>query len=559
MSNADLNQQDAYRCACPGCGSAMQYDIPTMQMVCGSCGQSLSLDDLNDEESQTDDDMLDVVEYTCPSCGATLNASQGGTTSHCCYCGSDVVLTARLSRIKRPMKIMPFRITREECESIYRQHIQKYRYAPDELKSQETIGHFRPVYIPFWHYSFTAKGPTAIMGQRHYHDSNYLYTDYYHDDLTGEINVSGVPYDASSAFDDETAQLLDFKYNANESRPFHPAYLCGLYAGTPDASDVIFRQEIQAYASAAFDDACCLKTGLNGRGSLPRDRSMETSLVLLPVWILASRQGERVLYTAVNGLNGTIVCDPPVSKKRYLRLAAMLFAAVLALLLIASFTDLIILRPNILLGLTGLLSALGMRWIVKRADKTLIHSAVDMDPTRRMKRLSPEKDVALTTAVSFQENQAGISSFSNHVENRKRIVDTAVWAAVLLISLFFLSIFHGSDGILNALISDDGVFVPFVLIAALILLITKHYTYRKVIMDEKNQPADIGDVIILYAMRLLVFTSIVVTLVSAIPGYAFWCYGLCLAIIVLFLYNMLRLNRLYRDYVTRPVPLFGKE
>ena len=47
------------------------------------------------------------------------------------------------------------------------------------------------------------------------------------------------------------------------------------------------------------------------------DIPMQKKLVMMPVWMMADRQKSgKVLYTAINGRNGRIVCDTPVKWTR---------------------------------------------------------------------------------------------------------------------------------------------------------------------------------------------------------------------------------------------------
>ena len=125
MSGKPAKVTDAYRCSCPGCGDTLTYDIRSRAMFCGSCHGSWTVDQLKDEGSHKEQAVLDTVEYTCPSCGASVHSSQTTATSFCSFCGAEVVLTERLSHMRRPDSIVAFRITREECESIYRKNAVK--------------------------------------------------------------------------------------------------------------------------------------------------------------------------------------------------------------------------------------------------------------------------------------------------------------------------------------------------------------------------------------------------------------------------------------------------
>ncbi len=552
MEGTEFKLTDAYRCDCPGCGSAMRYDIRSRGMLCESCGQSRTVDALRRESESEPDEKLDVVSFTCPSCGATLNTNSYEATGFCSYCGSDVVLTARLNSIARPSEIAPFRITREECESIYRKHINSARFMPKGLKDPETINRFRPVYVPYWRYKFKAEGKTTGTGVRKYSDSRYNYTDTYEYELKAHIDVDGALYDASSRFDDETAQLLNFRSRKQIMVPFHPAYLSGIYAETPDTDRVVFQAGIEAYAQDSFNYSASGKTGSKGFFELPKQHSFETEIVLMPVWLLANRQGERVLYTAINGVDGTIVCDLPVSNKKYALLTAALFCAFLAALLFS--TILIVLRPNILMGISLLLAAAGIKDITPRMDSILSARAADTDPTRAMKRRHPNEDVPLKDPLPYVERRMGIGRLS-----RGGMFTLLAIAITVMLSFAFSMEPFSKSSFLSFLISDRGVGAPVLLISAGIMLFTTRYTDKKAAADGEIAARAVNwDRRILYFLRFVCITGFC-AVVAGLPAITLWCYALSIVTMLLFCVAMFRFNRAQNEYVTRPVPLFGKE
>ena len=58
--------------------------------------------------------------------------------------------------------------------------------------------------------------------------------------------------------------------------------------------------------------------------TLPKEMERESKLVLMPVWLLGRKQGRRMLYTAIDGINGNIVCETPVHQSKMMGLGAVL-------------------------------------------------------------------------------------------------------------------------------------------------------------------------------------------------------------------------------------------
>ncbi|MBQ6595516.1 MAG: hypothetical protein IJH78_07675 [Clostridia bacterium] len=546
MDEALSRQIDAYRFSCPGCGNALRYDIASRSMHCDSCSSNYPVWTLPDTTAEAEDNRMDVLEYVCPSCGAVLQTTQTSVTSFCSFCGSDVVLTERISRTRRPSAIVPFRITREEAEQIYRKRIKESRLAPGDLTEAETISRFRPIYIPFWKYAGHATGPASGRGTRHYSDSSYNYTEDYKYEIEGDVTVSNIIYDASSAFEDETAQHLSFSTDSSVLVPFHPGYLSGSYAEAPDTDDVIYLNEIKNYIQDKFSSEISRNAKSIPVMSLPPNIQVDSELILLPVWLLASRRNDRVLYTAINGQSGDIVCDTPVSRGRFAGLTALLFAAICALLILLSFV--ITLRPNFVLGICGLLAALGMRQVVPALDGILLRRVTETDPTRKMKaRYKGGAD----RPVTERKEPAGASD-----KSYAGLIFGIGFVVLMLLGFLIAQI--GWSSFVALLVSDHGILPPAMLIAGLVFLGGTSYDYWERRYEWKEKKVDPIDAILLKVMRVLLGAGIAVALLP-IPAKQIWCYGFTFAILALVITVLLRVNQLQSEYVSRPVPFFGEE
>ena len=308
-------------------------------LQCQMCSREFPPSQFDDVNASSPDVEIEVNGFTCPQCGATIVSSSTEATSFCSFCGSDVVLTRRLTRMRRPDLIVPFAHTQEQCETAYREHLRKYPFAPSSLKSQETISHFRPVYIPFWAYDVSLDCTQHIQYVRRYSSTE--------DIKKADIELSyedTILFDASVAFEDETAFQLNV--GVQNALPFQSAYLSGMYAQIPDVGPEVYEQEARASAMLVCSDRVRKKVGSQEVTYLAADgtHNPETAfsnmsighrLVLLPVWLLASRKGERILYTAINDQNMKVVCDVPVSQAKTALLAGGIAAVLFALLFLA--------------------------------------------------------------------------------------------------------------------------------------------------------------------------------------------------------------------------------
>ena len=518
---------EGLRFGCPGCGSGLRYDISLCKMHCDSCAATYDLGQIADPSRGAADGLMDAAEYRCPQCGAAVHTSQTAVTSFCSYCGADVILDQKLTRIRRPDRIVPFRVTREQCEEIYRGRVKQSRYAPEDFAAQETVEHFRPVYIPFWQYRGHAQGITKGAATHHHADSRYTYTDEYAYDAVGSVTVTDVIYDASISFEDETAQQL--RFSVQNTQPFHPAYLCGFYAEAPDTDPGLYHHGLVDYAKKAwekeFDKKCEYADAKVD--FFDGEFSADAVLTLMPVWLLAHRSGKRVVYTAVNGDTGDIVCDTPVSNRKFGILAAELTVVALALLTLLSFA--LILRPRLLAALCGLTAAVAHQVIAFVSKNMIIRRNRENDPTwlaahsqgKKAKRLSRASGCRWYLPVLVAVAVAGIGAFASWMNS------------------------YNFNQFLGSLVSEHAWLPPTVMVCALISFLSAGYKRQNTADDT------------LCALR---FASMALTLAAMFLTVEDLIYYLCSFLMLgLAALSLMRLNRAHNEFVSRPVPFFGKE
>ena len=531
------------RFGCPSCGGGLTYDIESRQMKCDRCGGLTPLSALPEENQN---DTLEVTEFHCPQCGAAIYSTDTEVTSFCSFCGSDVVLTGKMSRTRRPAAIVPFAVTREACEQAYRDHLKSYLLAPASLKAAETIGHFRPVYVPFWSYEVEAEGPARLEGKKSYTKGNYHYDETYDLSMTAEIRQKGILYDASTSFEDETAAML--RHTTEEAAPFHPAYLSGFYAQAADVAGETYQAEAAATAVRLFMDRMKEEYGMDSvemKGEvsenfgLPGARFRET-LIMMPVWLLAHREGDRVVYTAVNGRDGTVVCDVPVSNGKVagatLALAAGLFA------LLYSFLTL---KPELLMALCAGLSLIAM-YQFSGGQKRLYN--------RRIRAFEPDfagegKTFAGPAQSMLKVKEDGIKARKGAVNEAAEKAKSVILTAV--IAIFALG-YSGVIGVISRLGSGADTRTLAMAAMALVTLTALIHTLRR--MKNGNSGPRWP--------RLLTCLACGAGLISLVMKQTedLIYYGCAAAILIAAMIELVIMNRAHNEYASRPVPFFdGKE
>ena len=540
------SESTSRRYSCPSCGGGLRFDIGEGKLLCDRCGRLTAIEDLPPEESSAE---MEVTEFHCPQCGAMVYSTDTEVTSFCSFCGSDVVLTGKMGRTRRPAEIVPFQITREQCEAAYRKHLKGYLLAPAAMKKTETVSHFRPVYVPFWSYDVDSRGMARLEGKKHYIKGDYQYDETYDLTMDAEIRQKGILYDASTVFEDETAALL--KHEVQNAKPFHPAYLSGIYAQGADVAGETYHAEAAASAVRRFMDkvrednemdSVEMRGNIEENFGLPEARIRE-KLVMMPVWLLAHRQGARVVYTAINGQNGQVVCDLPVSNGKVIGVTAVLAAGLFVLLQMT-----LTMKPEVAMGLCALLTMI-IQYLFSGTQKRLL--------ARRNRVWEP--DFSQNGENQFNgPAQAMLKREKNGISSNEKKTGQAVGKVLSIAGVVAVIAFYAwlSDWIpLGRLASVFGgtsgrkTVVTFVVLAALAAMVI--HLIRKAASKDSGPGWP----------RALAALACAAGLVSLLSGQSedmiFYACGA--AMLAASLLELILMNRAHNEYASRPVPFFNGE
>ncbi|MDE5932420.1 MAG: zinc ribbon domain-containing protein [Lachnospiraceae bacterium] len=363
---------------CPNCGSNLKFDITAQQMLCSYCGTTLNPYSIQCNHNTGEDEAYDVTVFTCSQCGAELLSEDTTAATFCSFCGSTAILDSRIGRGRRPVHIIPFSKTKEDCKASYARMMRRAVFAPKALKDQEYIEKFRGIYMPYWVYSFEKKGEITFRGSKSRQKGDYLITKHY--DLTSEVDVSykGISYDAAAAFSDDLSGAIA-PYDITACKPFTPPFLSGFYADSGDVDSFVYRQDAgdlaadDAFGRLAGDRVCSRYHVREQRNSYSlknalRPECTAAESAMFPVWFLSYRKDDRVVYAVVNGQTGKAAADLPVDRKKYV-IGSLLLAIPLFLILNLQFT----ITPGAALILSALLAFVcalvsfsQMRWIKEK-------------------------------------------------------------------------------------------------------------------------------------------------------------------------------------------------
>ena len=321
---------------CPSCGGHVVFDIYSQKCKCEHCGSyvdpSAYQSDAVAAEERT---QYGATVYVCSQCGAELISLDQEAVGTCSYCGASGVLESRMSAETRPGWIIPFKVPKDQCKAEYAKLIKGAPYAPREFRSPDYIDNFRGIYIPYWMYAVDFLPSITLTADKSYSTGSYTYQEVHtvNVDLNGLYR--GIPYDASSAFDDSIAETIA-PYHQEDIVSFEPGYLAGFYADTADVPDVTYVNDASTRATRHILSEIVEfyqkrhKMKIRRPTTAAAKEMLQTKCVgrettLFPVWFLTWRKRDRVAYVVMNGETGRISADLPVDTKRFL-----LFSGILA-------------------------------------------------------------------------------------------------------------------------------------------------------------------------------------------------------------------------------------
>lgn len=348
--------------SCPNCGGNVRFDIPSQKLSCEYCRGKFSPYDFESktgdaEETVSSDGNFDVTVFTCPQCGGELLGTDNAAAAFCSFCGASTILYSRISHRRRPNYIITFQKTKEDCRQAYSALIKKAIFAPKELKDPQYIDSFRGIYMPYWAFYITQKGPVDIPATKEYRRGDYVITDHYR--LQGELDCyyKGLSYDASSSFADSISEELA-PYDLKGMQPFTPAYLSGFYADTADVAPSVYQPEAELTAcseTAARLGGIPQYSDCRPAGELTPEllhtKTAQVDSTMFPVWFMSYQNRDRVAYVTVNGQTGKIAADLPIDPKKY-----ALSSLLLAVPLFVVFSLFLTLLPSRLLALSAVLA-----------------------------------------------------------------------------------------------------------------------------------------------------------------------------------------------------------
>ncbi|MCR4908760.1 MAG: hypothetical protein K5985_08000 [Lachnospiraceae bacterium] len=356
---------------CKSCTGDLIFNIAGQDLFCPFCESRFPVSEYTEDKAAEEHEVFEATVFTCTQCGAELISPDNSAVAFCSYCGTEALLEGRVSEEKRPKRMIPFKITKEDCRTAYLQKVKASPYAPKEFSDPKFLEKFRGIYIPYWEYDMAFEKSPEYKVRESYTSGDYNITNEYKvkPDLSG--TAFKVVEDASSGFDDEIARQIA-PYQEKELVDFNPAYLAGFFADTADVEGEVYEDLAKLNAEDRMLSAVTgqFRSGATTQGvpaaSAERSeffgtRVKEREMQFLPVWFLTWRKGKRVAYGVVNGATKQLAAEIPVDIGKFLGISAIIAAALFLILTITST----LLMPSTVLSISAIAGVLAMYFYKK--------------------------------------------------------------------------------------------------------------------------------------------------------------------------------------------------
>lgn len=319
---------------CPSCGANIKFDPTLQKWKCEYCGMSYDVDTFEKQQSKESNEDIDINidEYSCPNCGATVVTDENTVATHCVYCGNTAIMKNRLQGEFKPDKLIPFATKKEDAINEFQKNVKKRWFSPPDFHNKENIEKITGVYIPFWLYDGKTTGDITATAEsiRRWTSGNYRYTEtsIYNCIRSGELEITDLPVDGSTKFEDEIMDSIE-PYDYSKFIPFNRSYLSGFLAEKYDLTqDAVYERAKTRMENTTVNELKRTITGYNTvsvNSSNINIQKGEVEYALLPVWMLNIKYKEKMYTFAMNGQTKQVVGKVPVCINKVIKKGLLFF------------------------------------------------------------------------------------------------------------------------------------------------------------------------------------------------------------------------------------------
>jgi DNA-directed RNA polymerase subunit RPC12/RpoP len=358
------------RFPCRQCGAKLDFDPSARGLKCPYCGYTEHIPEADDDQKAavrehdleaflTDQEKRGraaitgrACQVTCTGCGAIVVLEDRVATEKCPYCGTHLENKPEEVRdLILPESVLPFTISDRDARNRFNTWIAGLWFAPTGLKQLANLGQFGSVYVPFWTYdAMTYTSYTGQRGDDYWDEESYTDSD-------GKRQTRQVRKTRWYSVSGEVRHFFDdVLVRGSETLPEHLTDRAGpwpLQELEPFRDEFLSGHVTERYAVSLKEGFRTAKGIMEDEitGLVHRDIGGDHQIIdwrrtnylgvtfkhtLLPIWVANYRYRERLFHILVNGRTGRVAGDRPWSAWKIVRLALLIFFAILLALILVN-------------------------------------------------------------------------------------------------------------------------------------------------------------------------------------------------------------------------------
>ena len=324
---------------CLACDAVLKFDSHSNKFKCDYCRNEYKKEDLKKQIINLEKDITEKKDnnnqldnYKCSNCGAVVVALENTKAKFCPYCKTKKMIKTKLMDNFNSEYIIPFKTTREEIFSLFKQFYKKKIFVPRAFKLGSNIENIVGVYIPSLIYEADVQSDISatckLVSRLPVNGNINIKTDTYEAFRSGYIKINSKVIALESRCNNEFMSNIE-PFNYEELIKFSNSYLSGFLVDYPDINlDKANKMFVEKIENITEDN---LIKDIKGYNSvIVQDKKInilnkKMRYCLLPVWILNVEYKNKIYKFIANGQTGKFISEDKESNVRLIILWFIIF------------------------------------------------------------------------------------------------------------------------------------------------------------------------------------------------------------------------------------------
>ena len=241
----------------------------------------------------------------CRNCGAEFITASRSADTYCRFCSTPTLVMQDYPDMQAPDLIIPFEIDKAHARQIFAKHLSKRPLTSHVFSQKVSSGFIREIYIPVLLADMSITTQAVALDRLGNERTSKVvsHSPYAHSNLSRMIddflfaNLSAYNFSKAVAYSE-----------GNRDIPFEKPQGNSLAQAEDEIESVAIKEAIDALGE---------RENISKIVSVNKTDTQRTEkIALLPVWVLSHTSGGFTSRIFINGQNGNIIGEPPVSLKR---------------------------------------------------------------------------------------------------------------------------------------------------------------------------------------------------------------------------------------------------